>query len=161
MLAVINAFILFSMSCYSKEQTKQIASEKFTFMTNKIKGNVMVLSLDRPEKANGKTFCTGGDLDVMRGQISPHNSSIPEASKAILIADMLTGVYKPIVSKVEGDVYAGGYLFLACSTYVIAAEHLQFGLPEVKRDLFPMQVNGSIIAGNASTACLGFEHSWL
>ena len=112
-------------------------------------------------QANGKTFCAGGDLDVVRGKISPHNSSIPEVSLAILIAEMLTGDYKPIVSKVVGDVYASGYLFLACSTDVIAADHLQFGLPEAKRGLFPMQVNGSIIAGNASTACLGLEHSWL
>ena len=145
-------------------------------MTIKIKGFVMVLTLDRPEKGNaihsqtlngatfafqhahdadkiwaivlrvnGETFCVGEDLYVMRGKISPHNSSIPETSEAILLAEILMQHFKSIVSKVVENVYARGYIFLACSTGVIAADPLQFGLPKVKRELFPMQLMEALL----------------
>ncbi|MEL6989520.1 MAG: enoyl-CoA hydratase-related protein, partial [Bacteroidota bacterium] len=48
--------------------------------------------------------------------------------------------YKPTITKVTGDVYAGGFFFLAGSNIVIAQKDLKFGLPEVKRGLFPFQV---------------------
>ena len=46
---------------------------------------------------------------------------------------------------VEKNVYAGGFLIVAGSLYVIAEENLRFSLPEVKRGLFPMQVMASLI----------------
>ena len=58
---------------------------------------------------------------------------------------ILNDTNNPIISKIKGNVYAGGYIYLACSTYVIAADHLEFSLPEIKRGLFPMQVMGVLM----------------
>jgi len=96
-------------------------------------------------ESTGSVFCAGADLDAMRGNPDSHNSSIPNPKKEILLAQILTEVHTPIISKIKGNVYAGGYIYLACSTYVIAADHLEFSLPEVKRGLFPMQVMGVLM----------------
>ena len=91
-------------------------------------------------ESSGSVFCSGLDLDAIYGKAEAHNSSIPNSKKKILLGQILTEVHKPIISKVEGNVYAGGYIYLACSTYVIASDDLEFSLPEVKRGIFPMQV---------------------
>ena len=96
-------------------------------------------------ESSGSVFCSGLDLDAIYGKAEAHNSSIPNSKKKILLGQILTEVHKPIISKVEGNVYAGGYIYLACSTYVIASDHLEFSLPEVKRGIFPMQVMGLLM----------------
>jgi enoyl-CoA hydratase/carnithine racemase len=96
-------------------------------------------------KAKGNVFCSGADLKAFMGMLGEFNSSIPKPEKEILIAEMFDFVNKPIITKVEGDVFAGGFFFLACSTYVVALEHAKFGLPEVKRGLFPFQVMASLM----------------
>jgi enoyl-CoA hydratase/carnithine racemase len=57
-------------------------------------------------------------------------STIPKPNGEVLIGELFNKVYKPVIAKVGGDVFAGGFLFLAGSTYVVAAEGLRFGLPE-------------------------------
>tara|TARA_B110000003_G_C16649566_1_gene533576 strand:- start:958 stop:1773 length:816 start_codon:yes stop_codon:yes gene_type:complete len=103
--------------------------------------NIRVILIE----SSGSVFCSGADLDAMMGNAAKHNSSIPNSEKEILLGQILTEVHKPIISKVEGSVYAGGYIYLACSTYVIACDHLEFSLPEVKRGIFPMQVMGLLM----------------
>ena len=96
-------------------------------------------------KAKGNVFCSGADLKAFMGMLGEFNSSIPKPEKEILIAEMFDFVNKPIITKVEGDVFAGGFFFLTCSTYVVALEHVKFGLPETKRGLFPFQVMASLM----------------
>ena len=52
----------------------------------------------------------------------------------------MAGLHKPCICRVQGPVYAGGFLLVGGSTYVVAAESATFTLPEVKRGLFPFQV---------------------
>jgi enoyl-CoA hydratase/carnithine racemase len=110
---------------------------QYVYYTNKIR--VILL------ESSGSVFCSGLDLDAIKGNAASHNSSIPNSKKKILLGQILTEVHTPIISKVEGSVYAGGYIYLACSTYVIASDHLKFSLPEVKRGIFPMQVMGLLM----------------
>jgi len=46
---------------------------------------------------------------------------------------------------VTGDVYAGGFFFLAGCTIILAQEGIKLGLPEVKRGLFPFQVMAALL----------------
>lgn len=96
-------------------------------------------------QANGNIFCAGGDLKAMAGIIEPNNSTIPKPNGSILIGELFNKVYKPIIVKVTGDVYAGGFFFLAGSQYVVALDGLKLGLPEVKRGLYPMQVMAALL----------------
>jgi enoyl-CoA hydratase/carnithine racemase len=96
-------------------------------------------------KAKGTVFCAGADLKAFMGMLGEFNSSIPAPSQEILIGELFQEVHKPVIAKIEGDVFAGGFFFLAGSTYVLALDSVQLGLPEVKRGLFPFQVMASLL----------------
>lgn len=91
-------------------------------------------------RAKGSVFCAGADLKAMAGIIEEHDSTIPLPSGEVLIGTLFNKVYKPSIAVVTGDVYAGGFFFLAGCHIIIALDHVLFGLPEVKRGLFPFQV---------------------
>mgnify|MGYP000099908323 CR=1 FL=1 len=96
-------------------------------------------------RAKGDVFCSGSDLSAMQGKVDQHDSSIGEPLKEVLLVNLWTRFSKPSLAIVEGNVYAGGYLFLACCTYVIADKSLKFSLPETRRGIFPMQVMGVLM----------------
>ena len=95
--------------------------------------------------ANGDVFCAGADLKAFMGMTEEHNSTVPNAESEILIGELFNKLYKPCIVKVEGNVYAGGFLFLSGATYVVANEGIKLALPEVKRGLFPYQVMSSLM----------------
>ena len=74
-------------------------------------------------------------------KVDPHDSTIEKPNKEVLLVNLWTGFSKPSLAIVEGNVYAGGYLFLACCTYVIADKSLKFSLHETKN--FSNAGNGS------------------
>lgn len=96
--------------------------------------------------AAGDTFCAGMDLKAMAGgqPVGP-DSTVPEPSEPVRLGELMSGLTKPSIAAVQGPVWAGGFLLVAGCTWVIAAEHATFGLPEVKRGLFPFQVMDSLL----------------
>ena len=94
--------------------------------------------------ASGDTFCAGMDLKSVAQSgaavDTPERSSIPEPSGPIRLGELMANLHKPCIARVQGPVYAGGFLLVGSSTYVVAAESATFSLPEVKRGLFPFQV---------------------
>tara|TARA_A100001015_G_scaffold203061_1_gene226867 strand:+ start:2244 stop:3059 length:816 start_codon:yes stop_codon:yes gene_type:complete len=96
-------------------------------------------------RAKGDVFCSGSDLSAMQGKVDQHDSSIEQPLKEVLLVNLWTSFSKPSMAIVEGNVFAGGYLFLACCTYVIAEKSLKFSLPETSRGIFPMQVMGVLM----------------
>ncbi|MFL2591040.1 MAG: enoyl-CoA hydratase/isomerase family protein [Flavobacteriaceae bacterium] len=96
-------------------------------------------------RAKGDVFCSGSDLSAMQGKLDQHDSSIGRPLKEVLLVNLWTAFNKPSLAVVEGNVYAGGYLFLACCTFVIADKSLKFSLPETRRGIFPMQVMGVLM----------------
>ena len=91
-------------------------------------------------QAKGKVFCAGADLKAMAGIIEPNDSTIPKPTEPILMGEMFNKLYKPTIAKITGDVYAGGFFFLAGCNIVLAQDDVKFGLPEVKRGIYPFQV---------------------
>lgn len=96
-------------------------------------------------QAQGNIFCAGADLKAMAGFIEENNSTIPAPKGEVLIGELFNKVYKPTIAKVTGDVYAGGFFFLAGSNIVVAQDDVKFGLPEVKRGLYPFQVMAALL----------------
>ncbi len=96
-------------------------------------------------KAKGNIFCAGADLKAMMGMIEENDSTIPEPANAVLVGELFNSVHKPTIAQVTGDVYAGGFFFLAGCHIVVAQDTVKFGLPEVKRGLFPFQVMASLL----------------
>lgn len=97
-------------------------------------------------EANGPVFCAGMDLNVFQNpDLDIKNEELPQPQREITIGDAFTMLCKPSIAKVEGNVFAGGFLFVCGCTFVIATENVEFSLPEVKRGIFPMQVMASLL----------------
>lgn len=96
-------------------------------------------------EAKGDIWCAGADLKAMRGQEEENNSSIPFPESEIVIAELFIQIHKPVIAKVNAPVYAGGFLLTCGATFVIASEKTKFGLPEVKRGIYPFQVMASML----------------
>ena len=92
--------------------------------------------------AAGDTFCAGMDLKAMSEGAGGEQErvSVPEPAGPVRLGELMAGLHKPSIAQVQGPVYAGGFLLVGGSTYVVAAESATFSLPEVKRGLFPFQV---------------------
>jgi enoyl-CoA hydratase/carnithine racemase len=87
--------------------------------------------------AGEKAFCAGGDLQP--GQGFAFDLSKPNVDYADLMREAQNATL-PAIARVNGVCMAGG-MGLACMTdFAVAADHVLFGLPEVKIGLFPMQV---------------------
>ena len=96
-------------------------------------------------KANGDVFCAGADLKAFMTGGGDTNTTVPKAEGEILLGELFNELHKPCIAQVEGNAFAGAFLLLAGCTHVVAAENIIFGLPEVKRGLFPYQVMASLM----------------
>ncbi|HEY4928242.1 MAG TPA: enoyl-CoA hydratase-related protein [Acidimicrobiales bacterium] len=128
-------------------------------------GHIEVLTLNRPEAANSlnpalmselgavlgelledddaraivltgsgpRVFCAGMDLTLL-GEWDGDDG--PPGGKHM--ASLLGGSYpKPLIAAVNGAAVGGGLELVMGCDLAVAAEHARFGLPEVKRGLFP------------------------
>lgn len=163
-------FPYLSAMVYTASQTGQLPVDGFRYLLTSLDDHVLTITLNRPEKKNalnppllaelafalahanytaniwmvvlaatGDTFCAGMDLKSLSSGDS-EKFSVPEPSGPIRLGELMAGLYKPCIARVQGSVYAGGFLLVGGSTYVVAAESATFSLPEVKRGLFPFQV---------------------
>lgn len=96
--------------------------------------------------AKGNVFCSGADLKAFMGMAGEHDSTVPAPREPVLLGVLFQATATPIVAEVAGDVYAGGFFFLAGAHVVLAQSNIKLGLPEVKRGLFPFQVMESLLS---------------
>jgi enoyl-CoA hydratase/carnithine racemase len=87
--------------------------------------------------AGDKAFCAGGDLQP--GQGFAFDLSKPNIDYADLLREAQDATL-PLVARVGGVCMAGGMGLLCMTDMAVAADHVLFGLPEVKVGVFPMQV---------------------
>src|SRR3954447_24229090 len=88
--------------------------------------------------AGEKAFCAGADLQNS-GAAFAMDFSKPNADYADLVR-LAQNATKPSIARVGGVCMAGGMGLLCMTDMAIAADHVIFGLPEVKVGVFPMQV---------------------
>jgi enoyl-CoA hydratase/carnithine racemase len=90
-----------------------------------------------------RAFCAGGDLGGMSGEssrVAQHDArgALPLLFKGIQECP------KPVVARVNGHALAGGFgLMIACDL-VIAADHAEFGTPEINLGLWPYMISAVI-----------------
>ncbi|WP_420135572.1 enoyl-CoA hydratase/isomerase family protein [Rhodopseudomonas sp.] len=88
--------------------------------------------------AGDKAFCAGADLQST-GAAFAFDFSKPNVDYADLLR-LAQNSTKPSIARVNGTCMAGGMGLLCMTDMAIAADTVQFGLPEVKVGVFPMQV---------------------
>ncbi|MBN8821934.1 MULTISPECIES: enoyl-CoA hydratase-related protein [unclassified Spirosoma] len=155
---------------YTAEQADSLPAEGFRYLLTSLNDHVFTIRLNRPQKKNalhppmlselafalayaqyksdvwlvvlaaeGDTFCAGMDLKSL-SQGDSEDATVPAPSGPVRLGELMAELHKPCIASVQGAVYAGGFLLVGGSTYVVASEAATFSLPEVKRGLFPFQV---------------------
>lgn len=108
-------------------------------------------------KANGDVFCAGADLRTFAGEPDePNDSTVREYGGEVLLGELFRQLNRPCIAQVEGPVLAGGFLLLGGSHFVVAADDIQFSLPEVRRGIFPMQVMAALMSQASPADVLRF-----
>jgi crotonobetainyl-CoA hydratase len=129
------------------------------------RGHVAIVTLNRPEKLNavtqtmaialggalhdldedseiraivltggGRAFCAGADLGARLGGQRPYSPDHLEWGFAGMTRHAIS---TPIIAAVNGLAYGGGAEIAFSCDLIVASEHSQFCLPEVKRGMIP------------------------
>ena len=96
--------------------------------------------------ATGKAFCAGADLNWMK-RMSGYSDAENHAD-ALLLARMLKTIHdcpKPVVARVQGDVYAGGTGLVAACDIAVAVREANFCLSETRLGLLPATIGPYVI----------------
>ena len=163
---------------------KKLSLEGLDFKTTllDIKNNIMTITLNRPKKKNalnnvmmnelnyalayakqessirvvviaaeGNIFCAGADLTRTKSE-----SNVPKLKNNDDISLSLRHLYKPVICKIQGSVYAGALLIVSNSTHAIAVKEAEFSAPEIHRGLWPFMVMAGLFRVMPKRAGLDF-----
>lgn len=97
--------------------------------------------------ATGSSFCAGGDLDWMRAQAAADRAGkIAEAGRLSAMLAALNALPKPLIGRVQGNVYGGGVGLVAVCDLAIAAEGIRLALTETRLGLIPATIGPFVVA---------------
>lgn len=97
--------------------------------------------------ARGLTFCAGADLGWMRAQFEVDvNTRKAEARKMAMMLKALNMLPKPLVGRVEGNVFGGGIGLLAVCDVVVADACVEMALTETRLGLIPATIGPYVLA---------------
>ena len=101
--------------------------------------------------AKGNIFCAGADLTRTKSE-----SNVPQLKNNNDISLSLRHLYKPVICKIQGSVYAGALLIVSNSTHAIAVKEAEFSAPEIHRGLWPFMVMAGLFRVMPKRAGLDF-----
>lgn len=97
-------------------------------------------------QANGKHFCSGGDLNYMKSTATlSHEENLEDAK---VLADMLKQIYcypKPVIAMTKGACFGGGVGLASCADIVLAEPNSMFCLSEAKLGLVPATIGPFVV----------------
>lgn len=97
-------------------------------------------------RAEGKSFCAGGDLGWMREQAALDRAGKMEG--AGVLARMLRRLDElpvPVIARVQGHAFGGGIGMMAVADIVIAATAATFALTETRLGLIPATIGPYVV----------------
>ena len=95
-------------------------------------------------QANGDTFCAGADLKEMSGGATESQSTVPKLGDVEDISLLIRNLNKPVICKIQGNVFAGALMIVTNSTHAVANDQVIFAAPEIKRGIWPFMVMGGL-----------------
>ena len=103
--------------------------------------------------ANGPAFCAGANLNWMRRAADfTHQENLQDAAG---LATMLRAIHespKPVVARVQGDVYAGGMGLVAACDIAVTVDTAWYCLSEVKIGLIPATISPYVVRAMGARA---------
>jgi len=96
--------------------------------------------------ASGPSFCAGGDLEWMRAQQAADRAGkIAEAGRLSAMLAALDAMPKPLIARVQGNVYGGGLGLVAVSDLAVGADGIKFALTETRLGLIPATIGPFVV----------------
>jgi len=103
--------------------------------------------------ANGPAFCAGANLNWMRRAADfTHEENMADAGG---LAAMLRTIHespKPVIARVQGDVYAGGMGLVAACDIAVSVDTAWYCLSEVKIGLIPATISPYVLRAMGTRA---------
>ena len=98
-------------------------------------------------KAEGKSFCAGGDLGWMQDQMAADPQTRAREAKALaMMLNALNTLPKPLIGCLEGNAFGGGVGMASVCDVALGIESLKMGLTEVRLGLIPATIGPYVIA---------------
>ncbi len=92
--------------------------------------------------AEGKSFCAGADLNWMqRSAEYDYDENLADAQALARMMKTIFDLHKPTVAAVQGNAFGGGVGLLSVCDVVIAEEHAEFALTEVRLGIIPAVIS--------------------
>src|SRR5688572_23316202 len=89
-------------------------------------------------RAEGKSFCAGGDLNWMQEAAGyTFEENVADARRLAAMLKTIHDCPKPVIARVQGPVFGGGVGLVAACDLVAAAQSVLFSFSEVKLGLVP------------------------
>lgn len=86
----------------------------------------------------GQTFCAGGDLGYQQAQErASENERLAEARCFYDLLQALDSLSKPLIGRINGAAYAGGFSLISVTDIAIAVETARFAITEARLGLVP------------------------
>lgn len=103
--------------------------------------------------ATGPAFCAGGDLNWMKKMAGYSRAeNLADASELAAMLRTIDLCPKPVVARIQGDVYAGGVGLAAIADIAVVVATAQFCLSEVKIGLIPATISPYVIRAMGASA---------
>jgi methylglutaconyl-CoA hydratase len=96
--------------------------------------------------SSGTSFCAGGDLEWMRAQQAADRAGkLAEAGRLATMLAGLDALPKPLIARVQGNVYGGGVGLVAVSDIAVGADGVRFALTETRLGLIPATIGPFVV----------------
>lgn len=97
-------------------------------------------------RANGRSFCAGGDLNWMKAAaLYTYDQNLEDAEGLAEMLNLLDRLSKPTIALVHGNCFAGGVGLVAACDVAVAVHGVQFALTEVKLGLAPATISPYVV----------------
>lgn len=97
-------------------------------------------------RAEGRSFCAGGDLNWMRRMASySHAENLEDAEKLAALMRTIDLSPKPTLARVHASAFAGATGLIAASDIVVAAPEAEFAVTEVRIGLIPAVISPYLV----------------
>jgi len=103
--------------------------------------------------ANGPAFCAGANLNWMRRAADfTHEQNLADAGGLAAMLRAIDQSPKPVIARVQGDVYAGGMGLVAACDIAVSVDTAWYCLSEVKIGLIPATISPYVLRAMGARA---------
>jgi methylglutaconyl-CoA hydratase len=96
---------------------------------------------------NGRTFCAGADLSMMKAAASySHEQNVAEAQSIYELMVAIDSCPKPVIGRINGSALGGGAGLVSCCDIVVAVDTARFSFSETRLGLVPAVISPFVIA---------------